>query len=213
MDNKEFLEKHWPKDEDSFFAQGREWETNAILHYLPNPFLTYAQGYKEAADTVVKNVEETRWLVDLIVYPVCYLYRHYLELMTKALINLGHSLEGEDPGFPKHHKLVELWVECRKALESAYPEAPKDELEIVEKCMIELASMDPNGEGFRFPLSKDGKPTLSSAPKHINLGNIRDVMGRIAGFLEGSYDGMSETLDLKNTLEAEYAQDYYADYY
>lgn len=213
MDPKDFLEKHWPKDGDSFFAQGQSWETNAMLHYLPHSFTAYAQGYKEAADVVVANVEETRWLVDLIVYPVCYLYRHYIELMMKALINLGRSLEDKEPGFPKHHKLVELWAECRTGLERASPDTPKDDFDVVENCINEFASMDPDGEGFRFPLTKDRQPTLSAAPKHLNVGNIRDVMGKIAGFLEGNYDYMSDNLDLKRELEAMYAEDYYSNHY
>jgi hypothetical protein len=43
----------WPQHGDSLFASGTDWESDAMVQVPWNSLLTYALGYKEAADCLV----------------------------------------------------------------------------------------------------------------------------------------------------------------
>ena len=193
---------NWPQPGDSLFRSGPDWETEALLDCVGDWFLSYAIGYKVAADVVVERVEAKEASLDTIGYAVCFLYRHYVELMLKGLINVGTMLESRQADYPKHHRIDELWRHCRRLLEKASPEGERTDTDAVERCIKELASMDPSGEAFRFGENKVGKPTLPRVTQ-ISLTNMRDVMNRIAGFLEGSYDWMYELLQHQADMDAD----------
>jgi hypothetical protein len=181
----------WPHPGDSLFRSGPDWETEAVLDNSGDWFASYAMAYRVAADAVVERVEAKEISPDTVGYAVCFLYRHYVELMLKGLIYVGTMLESREAYFPKHHRIDELWRQCRPLLEKASPEGKTTDTNAVERCIQELALLDPSGEGFRFGEDKFGSPTLPTATQ-VSLKNMREVMNRIAGFLEGSYDWMSE---------------------
>ena len=58
---------------ESIFTPNPCWRNNA---YVEPDWIAYVLGYREAADSIVENAEELG--VDLLVYPVMFLYRHYL---------------------------------------------------------------------------------------------------------------------------------------
>jgi hypothetical protein len=193
---------NWPQPGDSLFRSGPDWETEALLEGFGDWFLSYATGYKVAADGVVERVEAKEASPDIVGYAVCFLYRHYIELMLKGLINVGTMLESREPDYPKHHRIDDLWRQCRPLLEKASPEGERTDTDAVERCINELAQMDRSGEAFRFGEDRDGRPTLPKATQ-ISLTNMRDVMNRIAGFLEGSYDWMYELLQCQGDMDAD----------
>lgn len=122
--------------------------------------------------------------------------------MLKGLIKVGTMLESRRADYPKHHQIDDLWRQCRPLLERASPEGERTDTNAVERCIEELVSMDPSGEAFRFGEDKVGMPTLPKMPQ-ISLANMRDVMNRIAGFLEGSYDWIYELLQHQADIDAD----------
>lgn len=192
----------WLQNGDTLFASGLDWETEAQVGWSLDSFLTYAMGYKKAADSVVAAVETRDVAADLAVYPVCFLYRHHIELMLKALINLGRQLKDRSGGYPQNHKIRELWKICRPLLEHACPERKPEDTQSVEDCILEFASLDPSGEAFRYGEDKSGSPSFGTTTQ-FNLRNMRDVMRRLSGFLTGSYDYMHELLQYQADLDSE----------
>ena len=193
----------WPKVGDSILAAGSEWETDALLGAAHDWFISYAVSYKTAADAVVESVEAKRVSPDSVGYAVCFLYRHYVELMLKGLISVGNMLQTRRCGFPAgHHRIQDLWHQCRTLIEAACPEGEKADTDSVEKCLQELHAIDPHGESFRFGEYKDGNSTLVDGTQ-VNLTNLRDVMNRIAGFLEGNYDWMYELLQYQADMDSD----------
>ncbi len=185
----------WPEPGDSLFAGASDWETLAAIggndwHGL----LLYAQSYKEAADVVVDHIEHTRRRQDSMVYAVMLLYRHYIELTLKGLLRLGSMFEGSAPEYPKHHSIYGLWHLCKPMLKTAFPTGDDSATKAVEECMKQIALMDPSGEAWRFPEDKKGRAIRHSVC-FLSLRNTRKVMDKIAGYLEGSYDGMDELLE------------------
>jgi hypothetical protein len=184
----------WPQSADSLLTTGSDWETLASIGGADwDGFLLYAQSYKEAADIVVEQIESAGRRQDSIVYAIMFLYRHYIELMIKGLIRLGSMLEGSPPHYPKGHIISELWRQCEPMLKAAFPEGDKSAAKTVENCIMEMAQLDPSGEAWRFPEDKKER-AIQHRISCLSLRNVRKVMDNMAGYLEGSYDGMDELL-------------------
>lgn len=203
-------EANWPKEGDKLFGPGKDPKTIALLEQWGHGFSLYADGYKKAADIVVEKVAETGSDQDYLLYPVCFLYRHYVELRLKELIDLGRRLFSSSNGFPETHKIDSLWSECRPLLEKAFPEGDKSDLDVIQTCIQEFASVDPKSESFRYPKDKQGKPTLEGL-KAIDLKNLSEVMNRLAGLLAASVYSMLEMIQLESEVLSYYGPD--LDYY
>jgi hypothetical protein len=192
----------WPQKGDSLFVSGMDWETEALLDAPFDWFLRYATSYKHVADTAVTRVEAHELLPDSVAFAVFYLYRHYIEVMLKGLIRIGHQLRDGTTEYPKHHRIRDLWLECRPLLEYAYQDGDPADTKTVEDCIFEFAAIDPSGEASRYGEDKSSKPTFTN-PVQISLTNMRDVMGRLSGFIEGNYDYMYELLQFKADMNSE----------
>jgi hypothetical protein len=90
-------------------------------------------------------------------------------------------------------------------LESTFPEGDRADTDAVEKCINEVASIDPSGEALRYgrKKQKQGGGTTWSNPVQINLANTRDVMNGLSAFLDGSYEAMSELLQCQSDMDAD----------
>jgi hypothetical protein len=180
----------WPNPGDSLLALGANPRSEALLGADPDWIFAYALSFKEAADIVVSQVELGVAPPDAVDYPVVFLYTHYLELMLKGLIRIGRRLRYEHEDFPRTHQLRRLWNQFRPLIEAIYPAGNSVDTDTVERCIFEMDELDSSGAS-RYGEDLNGKPTLPNELL-LNLTNLRDVMGRISGFLEGSYDWMHE---------------------
>jgi len=194
----------WPQAGDQLFVSAEDAENNAWLKWRGEAkWWAYAEGYRKAADVLVEGSTETLSDQDFLVYPISFLYRHYLELRLKGLIMVGSQLVRIDQGFPPCHDIQKLWKEARTILEQVWPSGPKADLDNVETSIREFAAIDPQSYAFRYPSTKDGKehlPTLT----HINLRNLSEVMGRLAGLLDSALDGMLQMLRMRREAKEDY---------
>ena len=102
---------------------------NAEINFLPkygkpawheSQWELYIAGYKAAGDRLIGTLRKYRVpTANGMVYPILYLYRHYLELRLKETIESGNMLRPktkrlECEGFG--HNLDRAWQECRKIL-------------------------------------------------------------------------------------------------
>lgn len=190
---------NWPVPGDSLLALESNWRTVAILGGDPDWIISYALSFKNAADIVVLSVDKADTSPDSVSYSVIFLYKHYLELMLKGLIRAGKGLTRSQGDFSRTHDLRALWGEFRPLIEDVYPAGSKAETDAVEKCVLEMNEV---GESGRYGEHKGGLPILKDQ-RPISLSNLRSVMNRIAGFLEGSYDWMHEMLQNQADMDSE----------
>jgi hypothetical protein len=191
----------WPQEGDQLFTSNGDWWHNACLNFVHDNGELYVDGYKRAADILVEYVLRNRMYIDLLVYPIIFLYRQYLELRLKELIQHGRSLI-DDPGdFPKHHNIDRLWKQLRYIIEKSELETKPEDFNVVESCINEFSLIDPSSMAFRYATDKDGKPSLPDLT-HINLKHFSDVTQKIASFLEGASTGISVYLGYKRDMES-----------
>jgi hypothetical protein len=197
-----------PSSHDQLFSNQEDWWNNACMNWSSSGWSLYATGYKEAADALVAKVEEHSTNQDTFVYPVLFLYRQYLELQLKMMVRtLRHLLDG-GRDFPSGHRIDGLWSEADRLLRRAFPTESKAELAETGRLIREFANVDPLSTAFRYPVDKEGSPSLPGI-RYINLRNVRDVMAKVATLLDGAYTMAYEHLQYKLEMEHEYRNEGY----
>jgi len=184
---------NWPKAGDEPFLASKNPRHEARLDMTYRTFGVYALAYKEAADCVVACAirRRTRY-PNFDMFPIGFLYRHYLELVLKEIICCGRRCSLEEARISREHNLSRLWKEARPVFEEFWPDQHLHELALVENCISEFQKFDESSQGFRYPTDSKGRETLRSLIR-VDLRKLRIVMTRVANFLDAACDGISET--------------------
>jgi len=180
------------KGNETLFGSGDDWKLNACVNFLRDDWCLYAQGFHLGAETLIREVAETRGKhVDLYVYPIIFCFRHAIEMELKAAVYWGrHYLGRVSPGYPVGHTLlsacrgIALWPECRSIVEEIWPEGSEAYLDDMERLLREFEAHDPDGQAFRYPTDTQGertKPTLT----HINIQDFYESAEQLYRLLDG----------------------------
>ncbi|HEX20244.1 MAG TPA: hypothetical protein ENG78_05435 [Acidiferrobacteraceae bacterium] len=185
-----------PSKIDKLFDSTEDWWNNACLNFSHDGWTLYAIGYKEAADLLVKHIEDYSCSQDILVYPILFLYRQYLELAIKDLIRQGRKLQDIAEPFPQTHQIDELWKICSKLLSEISPGDSTEEQDHIDRLINEFCQVDPTSMAFRYPEDRDGNPSLPGI-SHINLRNVKAVIAKISIILDGAGAQIDEYLSIK----------------
>ena len=212
------------KGERLFRGDLRDWKNNACLRQGDE----YAcrEGYLRGAQLLVQTVSKEERDQDFLVYPIVFLYRHYIELSLKAVIKrvpylLDRELTGAEKQHLGEHRLDHLWSDF-KAMSAAitkvagWSDLPLEDIEGIDNYIRQISEIDPHSYSLRYAHSKQGTPSLPKDLTHINLRHFGELMDRLARYVGGIDMGMSVIEDMKHEYESEmdsYADDYYSDYY
>jgi hypothetical protein len=179
----------WPRPGDILFRSDNDPQSDACLNWALTGLGAYASGYLEAANLLSEKALETGQRTDTLIYPVAFLYRHYLELRLKEIITEGRKLLAVQPTLTTH-KLDVLWNSVCLILKKVWPNGPTIDLDAVENVILQFHYLDLGSQAFRYPLDSKKRATLSGL-NHFGLRNLRDVMRRTAGLLEASSSAIS----------------------
>jgi len=193
-----------PEDTDLLFTSQDDWWNNACVNWQRDGWGAYARGYKEAADILAKQVMEQNALADLVVYPILFLYRQYLELQIKDLIRVSYRLLDRHEDLPLHHRLKDLWATCHPLMVEIAPHDSTEELRQIGRLLGEFSTVDPLSMSFRYPEDKHGNPSLTPTLRHINIRNVAEVVGKISVILFGAGVMFDEYLGYKAEMEVGY---------
>lgn len=127
----------------------------------PYDFYAYSRGYFRAAELLAETLIEDGHLIDLVVYPLVFTYRHAAELAIKDLVRLLPRLWDEKREAEFSHKLLDNWNNARPYLKRAPVFDPDDPaVDEVDKVLLDLVEIDPEGAAFRFPEARKGSRFL-----------------------------------------------------
>lgn len=192
-----------PHEDERLFQLDEDYKNNACLSPYWSSLARYGENYKEAADSLVISAINGKIYVDTIVYPVVFLYRQYLELTLKDIIFRTRYIEHEGKGFPKTHRLKDLWAETKRLLQKHYgAEIPK-EIAYLDQCFDEFQKHDPDSMAFRYPFDKSGNKHLMNL-SHINVRHLMETMGRIGYLLSCIANDIEYWLQLNLEMENEF---------
>lgn len=127
-------------------------------------FWKYACAYYESAKILFEKFKDAKGdnrILDGIGLPICFLYRHFVELSLKYLFIkfVGTNEQEFKDCLSKGHDIENLW----KAIKSKLSELRKQvgstvSLGSIEHYIKEFDKFDKNSMSFRYPIDKDLKP-------------------------------------------------------
>ena len=189
------------------FAQSEDWQMNACVNFMHDMSSGYIEGYLRAADRLVQHVADTNHDQDFFVYPIAFMYRQHIELQLKKIIDTGGQLLFDTAGYPKHHKLHDLWPLAKDILRQTWPNAADPpEFRAIDSFIDQFSQIDHDSTAFRYPHQKAGKQQPVGKPslvglRHINLRNLAECVHSFSDFLEGAACGLTDYLDHKYQCE------------
>ena len=191
----------WPGNKDKMFSEGSRGSLQAYLDFAKY-FTTdtlLADAFKKSADAILSQIEagQISEHPDMYFFPVCYLYRHAIELYLKQLIIHGiqlNILEEEDKlkEIMGDHKLCPLWNKTRIVLEEVWPDGDKNDLKNVERLIQEFHQIDKSGQNFRYSKDKQGNSITRKLPERVDLEALRKICNGLFMFFDGCDAGLSE---------------------
>lgn len=190
----------FPRRGDRLFTSASDWWNNARLGGAVDEMFLYADGYKKAADIIVKHVGRTRSSQDFLVYPIVFLYRHHVELELKMIIRDGRALLKLSDEDRSHHRLGKLWKEARAIIQTVWPKDSRSDLDAAEELIAELEAADPYSTAFRYDRDRDGKRSIPKNISHINLRHLAEIAGRLSVLLEGVNWSLAHYLDTEREM-------------
>jgi len=192
----------WPSRTDSFFAPEQEWWHNACLGWSHDQWATYSDGYLRASLVLLDHALSEGHDLDILIYPIVFNFRHYVELKLKYLIVAASDLLDMRQAFPHTHDLTNLWGTTKPLLAQVFAGQDHGELLSVSRVMRELAGADPSSEVFRYPADKHDSPH-HGADRRIGLGRFRSTAQNLSAFFEGCDAAIQEYRDAKAESNAD----------
>ena len=142
-------------------------------------FETIADGYFLAAEAVFQKFQSSAGdyrVLDGVGYPICFLYRHYMELTIKGLF-FRHADESKRKEFIKTgHDLEKLWKSIKPVIEKLQKRVVTTiSIAAIENYIIQMHKFDNKSFSMRYPINNDLSPMHSESLK-INIVNLHDRM-------------------------------------
>jgi len=185
---------------EPIFCADDDWQANACLNYSHDPIELFAIGYKEAGDRLVELVVEKARDQDVMVYPILFLYRQYIELRLKEIIREGRKLLEQGNTFPMHHKILDLWNTAKSLATKVFEnESGPPDFSYADHVITEFSNVDPDSFAFRYPESKSGANPLDGIT-HINIRRAAEHINELAKDLDGISLGISVYRDWQQEM-------------
>jgi len=165
-------------------------------------WMLYANGFLMAGDRLVDHLVGIA-AEDALIYPVVYLYRHFLELQLKAQILFcqprlsGKTTKDVQSFKPKrldnNHSLRNLW----EILDGIYPKFADERPNITaafESLLFELDALDPNSQAPRYALDKKGNQTFMGV-QALDLVTFKAGVHKMSHYLMGFEESVDAELE------------------
>ncbi|KJU72459.1 hypothetical protein QJR32_07075 [Clostridium baratii] len=151
----------------------------------------YIDGYKTAADILVEQSNKTT-LFDLLVFPIVFQYRQYLELVLKNIIIRSYEKETAKKIIKDcSHDLRKAYDKAMEALEKIEALENRKLIneegkEFIKDVVNEYDDFDKFSFNFRYNYSRNLDDTV---PKelYVDLNMLYEKMDKIEGLLYFSY--------------------------
>jgi hypothetical protein len=113
----------------------------------------YATAYLDASIALANKVKKEGMITDTVVYPICYTFRHGVELFVKYLIDDLGRLAGTRDEYKQSHKLSRNWKRAKRLLPTI--ETSAEEIQFIDNVVKDLDRLDSTGMTFRYPETID----------------------------------------------------------
>ena len=162
-------------------------------------------GYTEVIDYIYKNHQISN---KVKLYPLIFMFRNTIELCLKRLfysrVEDGVPLKVFNSKRKSHYIKKDLWKNVKPVIVKYANDSGEDLaiVDIVEKLLDEINSLDKNGDNFRYPTSYSLEYRIDN--KKMDLSNVYMYLKAIINFLEGCDSMLDAIADYESEMKAEY---------
>lgn len=156
-------------------------------------------GYYAAANNLAQQVIGAGGQNNALCYPIMYLYRHYIELVLKAIVFHSNMLNDDRPEFQNHHNLRTLWLKCHPILSTLWTNQNGEldvQLEKAKELIEEFVELDDSSMSCRYPFNKSKIP-FRTDQLEFSLSEVVTAMDALALFLSSSVNILQAENQLK----------------
>ncbi len=198
------LEEHlkklsWPDKKKSLFSKRKDWWNIAHLEItnIDDGLSIYSQAYKDAADILVEHTQTDKTSLNFMVFPILFLYRHYIELALKEIILTASKYLGKKQSTINFHTLSKLWEEAKRLILEVDLDIPKDDIVAVANQILQFHNLDKSSMTFRYPADNQGN-VFKNLSDYINIENVREIVDGLHAWFFGLACVLGEYQDAKN---------------
>lgn len=187
----------WPENNARLFEPSDDFYNNAWFNWVRDgKWDLYADAYKDAADILLDRLLDSRdHSLDRFVYPICFMYRQYIELRLKEIILKFLPQKQKTAKVRKlNHNICCLWYEAKRVLEERYKEDDKAILVHVEDYVMQFHEMDESSMSFRYPVDRSDNAHFKDIEK-IDVKNLRLRLNQLADFLDSCSAGIDASME------------------
>ena len=147
----------------------------------PFSFFTISEGFLDGARVIYEKMKSEKGnfsVVDSLIYPLFFNYRHSVETFLKLLFfELGGKTDKERQDFlEKGHNLESLWMSLRPILDKGKKHVGLSvNLKAVDHYIKSINQFDPDSMVMRYPVTKDLTETKAKE-YHFDYVNFHDRM-------------------------------------
>ena len=181
---------------------------NACVGWGPDQWLGYTEGYKRAGDLLVQHVCDNLRDQDFLIFPIVFSYRQAIEVSLKHSIWLGCKLLDKPNSLKLHHRLLDLWKDCRSIIEEVWKGEPSDKLDAIGNILRQFEERDPTSTVFRYPVTREGRPSIPSNGR-IDIQQFSEIASECFQFLDVCTTALGEYLQSKWEMERAARDNYY----
>lgn len=194
-------------------------QNNAIVGGAFHSNYTYAIGYQIAGDILIDKAVEDK-SQDLLFFPICFNYRHFIELSLKELIcsieclnrvNITCIRSKPISSIKTIQEVVNSLNDMRHSIQKLAEWLKKSLSETLDEqfdskiwdYLIEWHNNDPNCQTFRYAMNKKLEPFFPKQ-KHYDLKNIKSKMKEIDKYFSGLDAHISYQIEIAEDMVSEY---------
>lgn len=209
----------WPKKGKKLFIEGGNHYEFSHFGWgdVKTQFFGYMEGYKCAADELIDNAINSSDIktLDTFIFPICFLYRQYIELAMKYIFLYYSGLEKnekismiKDAG----HDILKIWRKIKPLILEENSNEEREDVEVVESYILQFDKFDKSSFTFRYPINKELQGVLSKEMR-INLVNLKECIDELHSFFNGCTGKLDAIAEFKAEMLSEYFENIsYGDY-
>jgi hypothetical protein len=164
----------------------------------------YALGYFEAGSIIVSSLLSDRSMLDVVIYPLVFAYRHGIELSLKDLAVHLPLVWDEESEARLTHVLSDNWESIKSYLKREQEFDPENTLiDQVDTIIKDFLEIDETGQVFRYPTDRSGLNHLDGKVSAINVIVFQQAMGTVSKTFEFWMDSVRVLLQNKREAHAQ----------
>lgn len=138
----------------------------------------YINSYKEAGDILVEEK-----VPDLLIYPIMFCYRQYLELLLKNIYMKNNTEDYKDYVNNVSHNIIKSWEYVKPILLNQIKDK---ELSFIEEVICFFDKLDSSSFTFRYEYDKRMNRNIDD--KRIDTKKVKSCIKKIDKILRYTYD-------------------------